>query len=160
MKTILIDFDGCVSDGRHYIDHRGDKMFYSVHSRDNTAIAELIYEGFRVVIVTANDSKIIKKYAEKRKCEYICTRDKSIKSDFAIGDSVFDIPMLKLAGKAFCPVDADEEVKKLPGIKVLPVRGGNGVISFMLREIIDNEHIPVRPNPETVLRLASEDKLI
>lgn len=136
MQKILIDFDGVLSDGKHYIDRHGEKSFYSVHSRDNAAIAELIYEGYEVVIVTSNDSKIIKEYAKKRKCSYLYTRDKQIKGHVAIGDSVIDIPMLKLADKAFCPVDSDPAVKAVYGIKVLPVTGGNGVISEMIHHVL------------------------
>lgn len=135
-EKILIDFDGVLSDGKHYIDRHGEKTFYSVHSRDNAAIAELIYEGYEVIIVTSNDSKIIKEYAKKRKCEYIYTRDKDIASFAAIGDSVIDIPMLKRTQHAFCPMDSDEAVKKLEGITVLPITGGNGVISVMIKHII------------------------
>lgn len=135
-QKILIDFDGVLSDGKHYIDRHGEKTFYSVHSRDNAAIAELINEGFEVIIVTSNDSKIIKEYAKKRKCEYIYTRDKNMESFAAIGDSVFDIPMLKKTKNAYCPIDADETVKKLEGITVLPVSGGNGVISVMIHDLL------------------------
>lgn len=136
-NLILIDFDGVISDGKHYIDHRGEKIFYSVHSRDNAAIAQLLNEGFQVTIITANESKIVKEYAKKRKCDYLQTREKGIESYAAVGDSVFDIPMLKMAKFAFCPEDADDTVKKIEGIKVLPVTGGNGVIAQMVKHIIE-----------------------
>lgn len=136
MQKILIDFDGVLSDGKQYIDRHGEKMFLSVHSRDNAAIAELIYEGYEVVIITSNDSKIIKEYAKKRKCSYLYTRDKDVASFAAIGDSVIDIPMLKRAERAFCPVDADPAVKKIEGIRVLPITGGNGVIAEMIHNIL------------------------
>lgn len=136
MQKILIDFDGVLSDGKHYIDRHGEKAFYSVHSRDNAAIAELIYEGFEVIIVTSNDSKIIKEYAKKRKCSYLYQRDKDIASYAAVGDSVIDIPMLKRAERAFCPVDADPKVKALQNIRILPVTGGSGVIAEMIHHIL------------------------
>lgn len=137
MQKILIDADATLTDGKMYMDRHGEKMFYSFHSRDNAALAELIYEGFEVVIVTSNDSKIIKEYAKKRKCSYLYTRDKQIKGYAAVGDSVIDIPMLKLAELKFCPADADPSVKKLEGIKILPITGGNGVIAEMIHHILE-----------------------
>lgn len=136
MQKILLDFDGVLSDNKQYIDRHGEKMFLSVHSRDNAAIAELIFEGYEVIIVTSNDSKIIKEYAKKRKCSYLYQRDKDIASYAAVGDSVIDIPMLKRAEKSFCPVDADQKVKSLPNIRILPVTGGNGVIAEMIHHIL------------------------
>lgn len=131
LETIAIDFDGVLTDGKHYIDHDG-KAFYSVHSRDNSAIAELISMGYRVVIVTANDDDAIRQYAKRRKVEYLYSREKDIKASYAIGDSVFDYQMLLNAYKAFCPQDADETIKRIPGIIVLPVKGGHGVIEHLL----------------------------
>lgn len=131
LETIAIDFDGVLTDGKHYIDHDG-KAFYSVHSRDNSAIAELISQGYRVVIVTANDDDAIRQYAKRRKVEYIYSREKDIKASYAIGDSVFDYQMLLSAYKSFCPADADEVIKRIPGIIVLPVKGGHGVIEHLL----------------------------
>jgi 3-deoxy-D-manno-octulosonate 8-phosphate phosphatase KdsC-like HAD superfamily phosphatase len=135
-KLILIDFDGTISDGKTYIDRNGEKPFYAVHSRDNSAIAELIFQGFEVTIITANESKIIKEYAKLRKCGYLQTRDKAIPSFAAIGDSNFDIPMLRMAQHKFCPADADEKVKEIEGMIVLPATGGNGVISHMIKHLL------------------------
>ena len=130
METILIDFDGVLTDGKRYIGTDGS--FYSVHSRDNVAIAQLISEGYRVVIVTANNDQTIKEYARKRKCEYIHSREKDIESDIAIGDSTFDIPMLLKAKRRFCPNNSHHQVKRLPEMTVLEVNGGEGVIENLL----------------------------
>lgn len=134
METILIDFDGVLTDGKHYIDHDG-KKFYSVHSRDNSAIQELVELGYRVVIVTANDDPIIKRYAEKRKVEYLYTREKDIEATHVIGDSTFDIPMFARAKYKYCPSDADEVVKRIPEMIVLPCKGGHGVIEHLISKL-------------------------
>lgn len=131
METILIDFDGVLTDGKHYIDSDG-KKFYSVHSRDNAAIAELINMNYKVVIITANDDQVIKDYAYKRKCHYIYTREKDIEAEIAIGDSTFDLEMLRRAKRKFCPKDAHPDIKKIPGITVLDCDGGYGVIENLL----------------------------
>lgn len=130
MARLLIDFDGVLTDGKKYIGTAGS--FYSVHSRDNVAIAELINDGWEVIIVTANGDPIIEEYARKRKCQYLWTREKDIESEAAIGDSTFDIPMLVKAKKKFCPKNAHPDVKRIPGMKVLDVNGGEGVIENLL----------------------------
>lgn len=134
-KLALIDFDGVLTDGKYYLNHKGEKRFYSLHARDNAAIAELISKGYAVTIITANNSPIIEEYAKQRKCEYLYSRDKAMYSDIAVGDSVFDIPMLKMSKQAFCPANADSEVLKIKGIKVLPVKGGEGVISELIKQL-------------------------
>lgn len=130
METILIDFDGVLTDGKKYIGSIGS--FYSVHTRDNVAIAELISMGYEVIIVTANGDPVIEEYARKRKCKHIWSREKDIEAEIAIGDSTFDIPMLTKAKKKFCPKDAHPDVKKIPGIIVLNVNGGEGVMENLL----------------------------
>ena len=130
MERILIDFDGVLTDGKKYIGTEGS--FYSVHTRDNVAIAELINMGYEVMIVTANADPVIQEYAIKRKCKYLFTRDKEIDSDIAIGDSTFDIPMFKRAKKKFCPSNAHPEVKRMPGMTILTTKGGEGIIENLL----------------------------
>lgn len=50
-----------------------------------------------------------------------------------IGDDINDIPILEAVGAAFAPADAVEEVLLLPGVQVLPKKGGEGCI----RDLVD-----------------------
>lgn len=132
MTTILIDCDGVLTDGSLTIDHRGRKMFKRFHTRDVRAIRELVCNGFEVVIVSADDWQGIFHFADKVGADVHICRDKSCVpfSDYiAIGDDAWDVEMLKNAKKAYCPMDADASVQRIPGIEVLPVRGGKGVIA-------------------------------
>lgn len=130
---IAIDFDGVLTDGKMYIDNRG-KQFYAVHARDNAAIAWLISMGHVVIIVTNNDSKAIKYYAEIRKCAYVRTEYKDIRCDIAIGDSMQDLPMFNNAKLlSICPSDAPKSVKRIV-TKVAEVPGGHGVIDWLVNE--------------------------
>jgi 3-deoxy-D-manno-octulosonate 8-phosphate phosphatase (KDO 8-P phosphatase) len=136
---VLIDFDGVLTDGKQFMDHRGEKMMFAVHSRDNRAIRELIANGYRVIIVTANDAEFIKFYADKVGAEYLHARNKGnleFENYIAIGDDVWDVPMLKKAKKAFCPSDADSTVLNLACVKPLGVKGGHGVIAELVRNIL------------------------
>lgn len=136
-RVIAIDIDGVLTDGKLYMDHRGEKLFKSFNSRDIRAIRELIYNGIRVIFVSADDSKINKQFAMKCGAEFEYVRDKQgIHAHIAIGDDTWDIPMLKNAQIKFCPADADSEVKKIEGIKILPISGGNGVIAEMIHHVL------------------------
>lgn len=129
-QIIAIDFDGVLTDGKKYIGTEGS--FYSVNSRDNVAIAQLISDNYDVVIVTANNDPVIQEYAKKRKCRYLYSREKDIEATYAIGDSTFDIPMLIKAQYRFCPKNSHYRVKMIPGMRILDINGGDGVIENFL----------------------------
>lgn len=135
-KTFLIDFHGVLTDGRQSISHNGEYLFDHVHTRDVRAIRELVASGCAVVIVTASSSDIVKSFAEKVGAEIHVTRDKSnlpFGEYYAIGDDAWDVSMLQKAARAFCPRDADESVRLLPGITWLSTDGGKGVIAEVVR---------------------------
>jgi 3-deoxy-D-manno-octulosonate 8-phosphate phosphatase KdsC-like HAD superfamily phosphatase len=139
MTTILIDCDGVLTDGALTIDHRGRKMFKRFHTRDIRAIRELVCNGNEVVIISADDWAGINHFADKVGADVHICRDKScipFSSYIAIGDDAWDVEMLKKATIAFCPMDADPSVSSIPGIKQLPVKGGQGVIAAMIRELL------------------------
>lgn len=134
---VVIDCDGCLTDGKLYIDHKGEKMFKAFSSRDIRAIRELIFNGYEVVIVSADDSGINKSFAENVGAIFEYCRDKSeIKADFAIGDDVWDKVMLEQAGKAFCPFNADDKIKEMLHVTTLKKSAGEGVIAEMIQHIL------------------------
>jgi 3-deoxy-D-manno-octulosonate 8-phosphate phosphatase KdsC-like HAD superfamily phosphatase len=136
---ILIDCDGVLTDGRLTIDHRGRKQFKQFHTRDVRAIRELIYNGYEVVIISADDWEGINHFANKVGADvHICRNKECVPFEnyFAVGDDAWDVGMLKNAIQAYCPLDADISVSSIPGIKQLPVMGGQGVIAAMIREIL------------------------
>lgn len=144
INVIVSDCDGVLTDGRLNIDHTGEKMFKSFHSKDVRAIRELVAQGFEFYIVTADDWPGGKEFAEKVGAIFVYLRDKSKVREhigdrpfLAIGDDVWDVPMLKIAEVAFIPSDghAFSELQ-VPGHKRLPVAGGRGVIAELLNWIL------------------------
>jgi 3-deoxy-D-manno-octulosonate 8-phosphate phosphatase KdsC-like HAD superfamily phosphatase len=137
-KTIYIDCDGVLTDGKLTIDHRGEKMFKSFHTRDVRAIRELIsVHGFEVILVSADDWDGLHRFADKVGAVVHLSREKSAASPvyIAVGDDAWDMPLLKDAQRAFCPRDADWSVKKLPHIEILDCNGGQGVIAELLTKL-------------------------
>lgn len=142
METIVIDLDGVLTDGKQYITGDGKKLFKAFHSRDVAAIRELIFNGYRVVICTADSDPSGKHFASKVGAEYLNLRDKSklpFKDFICVGDSAWDIPMMQQAKSFYCPSDADISVMCLPGVRVLATKGGQGVLSELARIILKHE---------------------
>jgi len=138
-KVILIDCDGVLTDGRLTIDHRGEKPFKQFHTRDVRAIRELIYNGYEVVIVSADDWPGIYHFAKKVGADVCISRNKGVlpyRDYIAVGDDSWDVEMLRNALRAFCPSDADFSALAVPGIQRLEEEGGNGVIAALARELL------------------------
>lgn len=136
---IIVDNDGVLTDGKVYVTHKGEK-FKAMNNKDNTAIAELIQMGHEVHIVTASSWPGMDKYCSNLGVKVWNFRDKSNliaihggKPYYAIGDSAWDIEMLKKAEKAFCPADAEIEVRDIKGITILPRKGGDGILMEFLK---------------------------
>lgn len=139
-RLIYIDIDGTLTDGKMYIDHKGEKPFKAFNARDVRAIRELIYNGWEVNLVSADDHPSGKHFAEKVGAGFIYTRDKGSlpSAQFAIGDDVFDKEMLLNAGTGFYPSDADFIIKDLSELHKLTTQGGQGVVAEFVRIISEN----------------------
>lgn len=140
-KTIIIDADGTLTDNKVYYTSSGERI-KGFHSRDIRAIRELTARGFDVYILTQSTWPGIGEFASRTgatiaqayiKQDWI--KENGITDYIAIGDDVSDIIMLKEAVKCYCPSDADDVVKEIEGIRVLKTKGGDGVMSEMVRVI-------------------------
>lgn len=150
IDTLLIDFDGVLTDGVKSIDHTGRTMFKHTNSKDTRAIREIIAHGIRVIIVTADKSEINKTYAEKVGAELIVERDKSklpfetFGTFWAVGDDAWDLVMLEKAQKAFVPKEFDRSLKKIMFLNVLETMPGKGVIAELIWQIDFESQKPKR----------------
>lgn len=138
-KTIIIDVDGCLTDNKVYYTHDNHRI-KGFHSRDIRAIRELIAKGYNVILLTQSGWEGMNNYARRTGAEVVVARDKwewvnsNMTGQFiALGDDVPDIDVLIAAKKAFCPLDADNAVKKLGNIQMLPCNGGEGVVAELVQ---------------------------
>lgn len=141
VKTILIDVDGVLTDGKVWYNHFGERT-KGFHSRDIRSIRELVSHGYDVYLITASSWPGLKEYAHRTGALILVDREKAcdqFDGFIAIGDDTPDIKMLKKANRAFCPVNADYSVKSLDKITVLNTPGGEGVISEMVTFIIEHK---------------------
>lgn len=134
-KTIVVDLDGCLTNGKQYITADGKKLFKAFCSRDVAATREFILHGWRVIIVSADDDPSGSFWAHKIGAEFMHMRDKrqSPRATVAVGDSCWDVSMLELATIKYCPADAASYVKAMAGMHILETCGGDGIMA----EIVD-----------------------
>lgn len=133
-----VDVDGVLTDGKIWVTHKGE-ISKGFNSRDLAAIRELIANGHQVHIVTASSWPGAESYINKSGAEFHVLRNKEeipFRYDVAIGDSAWDIPMLKKARFMFCPADAQTEVRFIKDINVLQTKGGNGVMAEIVEIFI------------------------
>ncbi len=150
IRLFLTDVDGTLTDGGMYYTDNGDTM-KKFNTRDGMGLQLLQKTGVKVGIITSETTGIVIKRAEKLGLDYlvqgkrdggklaaareICDSLGITLDEVAyIGDDVNCAELLRSAGVAACPADAMPQVKSIPGIRIMSLRGGEGCV----REFINN----------------------
>lgn len=146
IKLIATDVDGVLTDGGRYFSEKGEIM-KKFHVRDGMGVNILLRSNIKTIIVTKENSKIVKKWAKEMNVTKVYTNSikkeevlKKIKKEFEvncseiayIGDDVNDVGLLKLVGLSAVPKDADKNLKTITDYTCTK-NGGNGAF----REIAD-----------------------
>ena len=138
IKNIVIDCDGCLTDGSKPVDDAGNRTGIRFHARDNEAARRLIAAGYRVIIVTASKFPGIRRYWHRYGVEVYSTREKITVADQAsppflwsetvgIGDDLLDEDFLTACEMAFMPADAHPSL--VGRFTPLATAGGGGVLA-------------------------------
>lgn len=146
IKLIVLDVDGCLTDGKIIYDNNGleSKQF---NVKDGLGITSWLKLGHEVAIITGRESQIVANRAKElgithlyqgvknkqaRLEELVSSLGLSMKEVAAIGDDFNDYHMLSSVGHSFTPADGVEEIKELV---TTPLKrcGGDGAV----REMID-----------------------
>ena len=149
IKLIVLDIDGCMSDGKlHYTDNGNEIKSFNV--KDGLAITSWHKLGMKSAIITGRESTIIKKRADELSIEFVYQGIKnkelvlqnivkelniSLSEVASIGDDLNDIKMLKMSGISFCPSDANSFVKNSCKY-ILNKNGGDGAVREMIEKIL------------------------
>jgi len=146
IKLIATDVDGVLTDGGRYYSEKGEVM-KKFHVRDGMGINILLRNKIKTIIITKENSKIVKKWAkdvnvtkvysnviQKESLIKQITKEFSIKpSEIAyIGDDVNDIGIAKKVGLSATPKDGIIGMKKITHY-VCTLGGGQGAF----RELSD-----------------------
>ena len=146
IKLVITDVDGVLTDGGRYYSDKGE-IIKKFHVRDGMGINILLRNNIKTVILSKENSPIVKKWAKdmnvsklylgikhkEKKLSDIC-KDFSLKKDeiVFIGDDVNDVELLSLVGFSATPKDGNIYAKKIVDY-TCDLHGGQGVF----REISD-----------------------
>ena len=146
IKLVLTDVDGVLTDGGMYYTETGEFM-KKFNTRDSMGMELLLNYKIKTVIITRENSKIVKKRVKKIRIAdlYSGILDKknilpkilskySVKSNQIayIGDDVNDIDIMKSVGFSATPLDGNYKVKKISDY-ICNINGGKGAF----RELAD-----------------------
>lgn len=153
-QAIFVDIDGVMTSGHKSYDQNGmpiSKLFYD---KDFTALKEFAASGIAPFFITGDprmNQMIIKNRgydiydARYEKKDLIVNQiaqefNLDLAECLAIGDDIFDIPMLEIVGLPICPNNSHfkviEVIEKRQGV-VLKANGGSGC----LVEIMEMLHL-------------------
>ena len=108
----------------------------------------------KVGIVTSETTEIVSRRAEKLGLDYlvqgkrdggklaaaleICSKLGITMQQVAyIGDDVNCAELLRNAGIAACPADAMPQVKRIDGIRIMSLKGGEGCVREFINQLLD-----------------------
>jgi len=149
IELIVLDVDGCLTDGKIIYTNSGDEIKH-FNVKDGLAISAWTKKlGKKAAIITGRKSKIVEKRAKElhithlyqnveKKYEVLENILKKENLTFnqvaVIGDDINDYNMLKSAGLSFCPNDASKYIKDIVNV-VCSSNGGEAVVREMIEYI-------------------------
>lgn len=153
IKLFLTDVDGTLTDGGMYYTADGDYM-KKFNTRDGMGLQLLQREGVKVGIVTSETTRIVSRRAEKLGLDYLVQGKRdggklaaaldicnglgiTIEQTAYIGDDVNCAELLSRVGVAACPSDAMPQVKRIPGIRVMSLCGGEGCVREFINQLLE-----------------------
>ena len=146
IKMLATDVDGVLTDSGMYYSEQGDEM-KKFSTRDGMGLVLLRNAGYKLAIITSEDTKIVERRAAKLKITDLFqgVRDKVAAMEIVmkrhsltweevayIGDDVNDLEVMKRVGFAVTPSDATDENKKVAHY-IAKKKGGEGCV----RELCD-----------------------
>lgn len=155
IRLFLTDVDGTLTDGGMYYTASGDTM-KKFNTRDGMGLQMLRHAGVKVGIVTSENTPIVTARAEKLGVDFlvqgrrdggklaaaleICDQLGIALAETAyIGDDVNCIDLLTAVGLAACPADAMPRVKRIPGIRIMTLKGGEGCVRELINHILGED---------------------
>ena len=147
IKLFCTDIDGVWTDGSMYYSERGDEI-KKFHTYDSAGVILLNEIGIKTVIITGENTDIVKRRADKlgikhtyqgisdklSLCKKLCEKEKITLSNIAyIGDDLNDLSLLKNVGLSACPDNAPFYIKDNVDW-VIPISGGSGAFRFFVEK--------------------------
>ena len=153
IKAIVFDVDGVFTDGTVAVS-ADTELFKSFSLRDGMGFETLIQNNILPIVLTSEDSPIVKNRMNKLKIEHVYSgvKDKFSKLDFIlqtlelhrneiayIGDDINDMSNLASVAWGICPYNAVDVIKPYADI-VLNFNGGDKAIRTAIDFIVKYNH--------------------
>jgi len=146
IRMLATDVDGVLTDSGMYYSEQGDEL-KKFSTRDGMGLVLLRSAGYKLAIVTSEDTKIVERRAAKLKISDLVqgARDKVASMEMLmkrhsltwdevayIGDDINDLEVMKRVGFAATPADGSDDNKKIAHY-ITKKKGGEGCV----REVCD-----------------------
>lgn len=168
LEVLITDFDGVLTDCKKFYNSHSPLSSHSSQSshmkaynmKDGQAVQSFHHAGIPVHILSGDDSPTINTIGKRLKYDRITTgvkdklkfvenlcRDTGIHMEQIgyIGDDMADVRLLSKVGHPYAPSDCNRALRQIPGICILPIRGGEGCLS----ELYNILYPPAPPAPTT-----------
>lgn len=149
IKAFVFDVDGVFTDGSIYL-MPNENMCRVMNVLDGYAVVKALKNGYKIGVITGgNDSMVknrlnylgIKDYYAKSSDKIKDFEDFKIKNQLAneeilmMGDDLPDVPVMKIAGLAVCPINSVAEVKAISHY-ISPIHGGKGAVRDVIEQVM------------------------
>ncbi len=149
ITTFAFDVDGVLTDGSIILDNSGE-MVRTMHTRDGYALQHAIKKGFKILIITGGNSKMVKKRLEGLGIldVYLSVHHKlpiltsyleknfiNAKEVLYMGDDIPDYECLKIVGISTCPRDSAVEIRETCDY-ISHLDGGKGAVRDVIEQVL------------------------
>ncbi len=151
IKLVISDVDGVLTDGGIYFSDTGESL-KKFNVKDGMGVELLHKNNIKVILLTRENSEIVKKRGEKinvdkvilgimnkkNELEKIKIEFQVEKKDIAyIGDDLNDLEIMSSVGFSATPYDGHKQIKHISNY-ICKTKGGNGAFREFAELIIDN----------------------
>lgn len=149
IKAVVLDVDGIFTNAKVYYNENGEYLKQYSY-RDGMGISLLKENNIDIIIISSEDSKIVKKRMEKLGIEkvYLGIKDKYSRLEKILldeklkryeiaylGDDINDISNIVSSGWGICPQDAEDEIKEVADI-IINKNGGDHFIREAIKFVL------------------------
>lgn len=154
IKLFITDIDGVWTDGGMYYDETGSEL-KKFNTADSAGVVFLRLLNIQVAIITGENTKIVKRRAEKLKIDHLymgitnkleiakqlcASLNISLNEVAYIGDDINDMELLRAVGLSAVPANAPTYIQRLADW-IVPVKGGDGAFRAFVEKYLTEANL-------------------
>lgn len=149
IKAFIFDIDGVLSKQTISLDNSGHPM-RTVNIRDGYSLQLAVKKGYKIAVISGGNSEPFLKRLQSLGIDdvylncpdkievynkYIASNSLEPKEILYMGDDIPDLEVMKIAGVAVCPADADSEIKQISNY-ISDKNGGEGCVRDVVEQVM------------------------